>query len=131
MSLLTKEGLISFYRRHTLLPYRFRLVLSLFLQHDGLPFADVLDEEQIQQAFDDQQASFAKDEDAVYTPPITLWAFLSQVLCKDEQRSCVAAVARVITLLGGPCAEDTGAYRRERAKRPEPARERLTCQAAS
>ena len=92
---------MSFYRRGRLLPHRFRLVLSSFLQHDGLPFADVLGEEQIQQAFDDEQASFAQDEDAIYTPPITLWAFLSQVLCKDEQRSCVAAVARVITLLAG------------------------------
>ena len=77
---------MSFYRRGRLLPHRFRLVLSSFLQHDGLPFADVLGEEQIQQAFDDEQASFAQDEDAIYTPPITLWAFLSQVLCKDEQR---------------------------------------------
>jgi len=29
----------------------------------------------------------------------TLWAFLSQVLFKGEQRSCIAAVARVIVLL--------------------------------
>jgi len=125
---------MSFYRRDAFLPHRFRLVLSSFLQHDGLPFTDVLDEQSIQKAFDEHQASFAQDEDAVYTPPITLWAFLSQVLCKDEQRSCVAAVARVITLLvvlgKKPCAEDTGAYCRARAKLPEPVLERLTCQAA-
>jgi len=126
---------MSFYRRDALLPHRFRLVLLSFLQRDSLPFANVLDEEQIQQVFDEQQVSFAQDEDAVYTPPITLWAFLSQVLCKDEQRSCAAAVARVITLLvvlgKKPCAEDTGAYCRARAKLPEPVLERLTCQAAN
>ena len=124
---------MSFYHRDAFLPHRFRLVPSSFLQHDGLPFTDVLDERRFQEAFDEHQAPFAQDEDAVYTPPITLWAFLSQVLCKDEQRSCVAAVARVITLLvvlgKKPCAEDTGAYCRARAKLPEPVLERLTCQA--
>lgn len=104
---------MSFYQHAASLPHRFRLVLSSFLQHDGLPFSKVLGETQIQQAFDDAQASFADDEDAIYTPAVVLWAFLSQVLYKDEQRSCTAAVARVITLfvaLGRkPCAEDTGA----------------------
>ena len=125
---------MSFYQRGHSLPYRFRLVLSSFLQHDGLPFANALNEEQIAQVFDDEQAMFAQDDDAIYTPAVTLWAFLSQVLCKDEQRSCVAAVARVITLLVAlgkqPCAEDTGAYCRARAKLAEPVLKRLTCQLA-
>lgn len=125
---------MSFYQHAASLPHRFRLVLSSFLQHDGLPFSKVLGETQIQQAFDDAQASFADDEDAVYTPAVVLWAFLSQVLYKDEQRSCTAAVARVITLfvaLGRkPCAEDTGAYCRARAKLSELVIERLTCETA-
>ena len=62
--------------------------------------------------------SFADGEDAVYTPAITLWAFLSQVLFKDAQRSCVAAVARVVVLLVAlerePCRGNTGAYCRAR-----------------
>jgi hypothetical protein len=44
----------------------------------------VLSEEAIEKAFDDEDASFAEDEDAVFTPAVTLWAFLSQVLFKDE-----------------------------------------------
>jgi hypothetical protein len=36
-------------------------VLSSFLQHDGLPFADVLPEERIQQASEDAEATFAHD----------------------------------------------------------------------
>ncbi len=48
---------------------------------------------------------------------------LSQVLFKDEQRSCVAAVARVIVLLvaleRGPCSSNTGAYCRARSKLSE------------
>ena len=78
---------MSFYKQTRSLPKRFRLVLASFLQRPGLPFADALTEEAIHKAFDDGGASFADDEDAVYTPAITLWAFLSQVLFKDEQRS--------------------------------------------
>jgi hypothetical protein len=113
---------------------RFGLVLRSFLQHRGLPFADVLSEETIQQHFDDAGVSFGQGEDDVYTPALTLWAFLSQVLFKNEQRSCVAAVARVIVLLVSleqrPCADDSGAYCRARAKLPVPIIRRLTVQVA-
>ncbi len=120
---------MSFYNPVRSLPKRFRLVLVSFLQRPGLPFADALTEEAIHKAFDDEGASFAEDEEAVYTPAITLWAFLSQVLFKDEQRSCVAAVARVIVLLvaleRGPCSSNTGAYCRARGKLSETVIRRL------
>ncbi len=125
---------MSFYHPAASLPHRFRLVLSSFLQHDGLPFADAIDEQHIAQVFDGEQAMFAQEKDAIYTPAVTLWAFLSQMLHKDEQRSCTAAVARVITLLVAlgkqPCCEDTGVYCRARAKLSEPVLERLTCETA-
>ena len=121
---------MSFYRQLRSLPKRFRLILASFLQQPGLPFADALPEEAIQAAFDDENASFAGEEDAVYTPAVTLWAFLSQVLFKDEQRSCVAAVARVVALLvaldRGPCSNNTGAYCRARGKLSEKVIHRLT-----
>ncbi len=111
------------------LPKQFRLVLVSFLQRPGLPFADALTEEAIHKAFDDEGASFAEDDEAVYTPALTLWAFLSQVLFKDEQRSCVAAVARVMVLLvaleRGPCSSNTGAYCRARGKLSETVIRRL------
>ena len=114
---------MSFYGKARLLPRRFRLVLASFLQRPGLPFADALPEESIQRAFDAENASFADDQEAVYTPAITLWAFLSQVLFKGEQRSCVAAVARVAVLLvaleRGPCSSNTGAFCRARGKLSE------------
>jgi putative transposase len=117
-----------------LLPRRFRLVLASFLQHPGLPFADTLREESIQSAFDAEGVSFAADEDSVYTPALTLWAFLSQVLFKGEQRSCVAAVARVVVLLvaleRGPCSSNTGAYCRARSKLSEAAIHRLAAEVA-
>ena len=125
---------MSFYKPSRTLPERFRLILASFLQRPGLPFADALPEGAIQKAFDDGDASFADDEDAVYTPAITLWAFLSQVLFKDEQRSCVAAVARVVVLLvaleRGPCSNNTGAYCRARGKLSEKVIHRLTVEVA-
>jgi len=92
---------MSLYKQTRSLPKRFRLVLVSFLQRPGLPFANALTEEAIHKAFDNEGVGFAEDPDAVYTPAITLWAFLSQVLFKDEQRSRVAAVARVIVFLVG------------------------------
>ncbi len=103
----------SYLKAHST-PRRFRRVLASFLQRPGLPFADALPEEAIQKAFNQEHVRFAEDEDAVYTPAMTLWAFLSQVLFKDEQRSCIAAVMRVavllVTLQRKACSPNMGAY---------------------
>ena len=109
---------MSFYTLSRSLPRQFRLILASFLQRPGLVFADVLSENAIEKAFVDEEAIFADEEDAVYTPAITMWAFLSQVLFKDEHRSCVAAVARVAMLLAawgrGPCSTGrSGVFQRK------------------
>jgi len=125
---------MSFYQGRESLPRRFRLVLLSVLQSTGLPFADVLTEEEIEHTFDDEESWFAQEDDDIFTPPLTLWAFLSQVLHKDEQRSCLAAVSRVIVLLVAlgrkPCAKNNGAYCKARAKLPEVVIERLAIQVA-
>ena len=87
----TKEGLMPF--------TRFGLVLRSFLQHRGLPFAKRCPRKPFSRPSTTKGCSFGQGEGDVYTPALTLWAFLSQVLFKDEQRSCLAAVARVIVLL--------------------------------
>lgn len=104
----------------------FRCLLASFLQGGGLSFARVLDEQEIDQAFAEERVSFANDEDDVYTPAVTLWAFLWQALCGDG--SCRAAVARVVVVyaaLGRPISANTGAYCRARAKLPETVLRRL------
>ena len=125
---------MAFYSSSTSLSRRFRLVLTSFLQHDGLAFANILPEEDIQRAFDEENKDFAQEEDAVYTPALTLWAFLSQVLFKEEQRSCLAAVSRVIVLLIAlnrpSCSDNTGAYCRARGKLPEVVLRRLVYEVA-
>jgi hypothetical protein len=125
---------MSFYSAGRGLPRRFRLILSSFMQGDGLGFASVLPEETIERAFVDSDADFAQDQDDIYTPALTLWAFLSQALSKDHQRSCRAAVARVLVLLaslGKPsCSDNTGAYCRARAKLQVAVIRRLTTEVA-
>ena len=62
---------------------------------DGLPFADILSAKDIRQAFDDADCHFAESEEDIYSPAVTLWAFLSQMLFTGSARSCHAAVQRV------------------------------------
>jgi hypothetical protein len=60
--------------------------------------------------------------DRIFSPLVTLWVFLGQVLRAD--RSCRAAVARLIAhrLARGqrPCSPRTGAYCQARQRLPEP-----------
>jgi hypothetical protein len=109
---------------------RFSTFLNTFAQADGLPFASALTEEQIQQAAADEGVAFGCGEDDVYSPAVTLWAFVGQYL--SGHRTCVAAVARVMVLLVAlgrePCAAETGAYCKARAKLPEKFLRRLTYQ---
>jgi len=107
----------------------FSLVQNAFLQAKDLPFNDVLTEEEIDAAFVAEDACFGEDKDDIYTPALTLWGWLAQVMHADKARSCVAAVARITTLcvtLGRqPPSPDTGAYCRARAKLAEPVLRRL------
>jgi len=125
---------MSLYHNPPIVSRRFRLVLSSFLQEDGLHFATALPEARIQEALDAEGVDFAPDEDDVYTPAVTLWASLSQVLHTGAQRSCLAAVSRVLVLLVAlgrkPCAKNSGAYCRARAKLPEVVLQRLTTEVA-
>ena len=113
---------------------RFQLVLASFQQRDGLPFAEVLSESQIESVFVEEGGLFAQAEEDVYTPAVTLWGFLSQALFKGEQRSCLAAVSRIVVLLvalGRPRPSDnTGDYCRARAKLPQRAIQRLALETA-
>ena len=103
--------------------------LNGFLQSNELPFRDVLTTTQIEQAAAAENVSFGSGADDVYSVPLTLWAFISQVV--SDQKSCVAAVARVLVLLAilgrKLCDAGTGAYGKARAKLPERFLQRLTC----
>jgi len=96
----------------------FHAVAEPFLQQEGLPFAEVLDANTIQQAFQQRDALFAQDE--IFSTQIVLWAFLAQTLRDGKGAACSKAVSDIATYrvqTGGraPCG-DTGDYCRARAK---------------
>lgn len=112
----------------------FNLIVDSMLQSGQLPLADVLDDKQWQGIFDAHEIDFGNDEEAIYTPAVTLWALISQAFFKDEMRSCKAAVGRVASLwamLGKTvCSTNTGAYCRARAKIKWQAVRDICCQIA-
>jgi len=103
-------------------------VLHGFAQDSALPFGNVLSEQQILDIATQEGVDFATEPDAVYTPPVVLFAWLAQ--CLSASQACVAAVARVIVLRVAmgltPCSAATGGYCRARAKLPERFVQRLT-----
>jgi DDE family transposase len=106
----------------------FQTVLNSFVQAPNLPFQEMLTAAHIEQVAAEEGVTFGTAEGSIYTVAVTLWAFLAQVLSKEK--ACVAAVARILVLrlaLGlPPCAEETGAYCKARAKLSEAFLQRLT-----
>src|SRR5215813_2739308 len=88
-----------------------------FLQDGDLPFTDVLTEEVLAQAL----TALTGWLDRVFSPLVTLWVFLGQVLSADH--SCRAAVASLIAHRvsrgQSPCSAKTGAYCQARKRLPE------------
>src|SRR6478736_1926160 len=99
------------FRRHA------RFLRRQFLQDGDLPFTNVLTEDVIAQAL----AAVGGWLDRVFSPLVTLWVFLGQVLSADH--SCRAAVARLNAHRAArgqrPCSARTGAYCRARRRLPE------------
>lgn len=97
-----------------------------FLQEGELPFANVLTAEAIAPAL---KAIDAAWKDRIYTPLVTLWVFLGQVLSADH--SCRVAVARLVAhrLSRGKraCSPKTGAYCQARERLPEEFFSAVTC----
>src|SRR5947209_13506935 len=85
-----------------------------FLQDGDLPFTNVLTEDVIAQAL-------SVWLDRIFSPLVTLWVFLGQVLSADH--SCRAAVARLLAYRvargQSPCSAETGAYCQARKRLPE------------
>jgi hypothetical protein len=101
-------------------------VRARLAQPDTLAFSEVLTAERVETALRVEGVGWRHK---VYTPLVTLWAFLAQVASPDG--CCRAAVARVLAWLVGqgrrPCGPTTGAYCKARARLPERLPRRLAC----
>jgi hypothetical protein len=89
-----------------------------FLQDGDLAFSNVLSEEIVARALASIDVFWM---DRIFSPLVTLWVFLNQVLSADH--SCRAAVARLIAHRASrgqrPCSAETGAYCQARKRLPE------------
>ena len=95
----------------------------------GLPFQKVLPESTIDASVQAERKRFRK---RIFSPAVTVWAFLSQVLSKDK--SCKNTVSRIIAdraAKGEPIpSADPSAYSQARQRLPENALKHLVFQAA-
>ena len=96
------------------------------LRHDPARlFAGLIDPATVEDALRQERVHW---RDCVFTPCVTLWTFLGQVLCPDH--SCRAAVARLIATLvargEAPCSPETGPYCKARQRLPVGLLSRLT-----
>jgi hypothetical protein len=96
---------------------RIRDRVNLLRDAPGLPFCDLLDAGMVAEALEREVVHF---RERVYTPLVTLWTFLTQVLSTDH--SCRAAVAGLIAHLAArgrePCSAETGSYCQARQRLP-------------
>src|SRR6516162_1758010 len=115
--ILGKEALTMRHSNRGALRDQVRFLRRQFLQDGELPFTNVLTEEVIEQALTALRGWL----DRIFTPLVTLWVFLGQVLSADP--SCRAAVARLIAHRVSrrqcPCSAKTGAYCKARKRLPE------------
>jgi hypothetical protein len=94
-------------------------------KESGLPFAELVPARLINAVSRRINSVF---RERIFTPAVTLWTFLSQVL--DHDHTCRQAVARLLayrTAHGlSRCSADTGAYCKARARLPEEILAQLT-----
>jgi hypothetical protein len=138
----TRKALVFSYASST-----FTATVEACRAASGLPLAGIIDDPDVQQLLDpdvqqlldlahgqplafepdvqtladEQQVHFAAGDDDVYTPPVVIWGWLTQIF--SPAKSCVAAVARIIVLRVAmgltPCSAHDGAYCKARSKLPE------------
>lgn len=103
---------------------RAEILKQQFNQSLGLPWQTILPASRIEEILAQENVEY---RNSVYTPVVTLWALMAQVL--DPDKSLRNAVKRVITwvgVAGGECpSSDTGAYSKARQRFNETVLQRL------
>ncbi len=101
-----------------------QILVDKYTSSLGLPFQKLLPETFLADAIDEEKIKYRH---RIFSPIVTIWAFLSQVL--DTDKSCHNAVSRIISWLAGAGAEipseDNSAYCQARKRLPEKLLEKL------
>ncbi|MEP6519477.1 hypothetical protein NDI35_25515 [Microcoleus vaginatus FACHB-2002] len=100
------------------MPNRASILKQQFLQSVALPWKELLPDSKVQELLALENIRYYS---SVYTPIVTLWAMVSQIL--DPDKSLSQAVKRMSTWLSvagaKPPSSDTGAYSKARQRLPE------------
>jgi putative transposase len=106
--------------------FNYENTFAPFAQGEGLPFPEVLTKEDVARITAEEKVSFGKLRRTTWTPAITMWGFIWQVLGTDKScRQTVANVMLALALAREPDNLDTGLYCRARAKIPARVFQRL------
>ena len=99
--------------------------INLLRDSEQLPFCDLLDEGTIRKVLDQESVRF---RDTMFTPIVTLWAFLSQVISAD--RCCRKVIDQLLAHLVArgkePCRPETDTYCKARKRLPVGVMQSLT-----
>ena len=111
------------------MPNRAEILKQKLLNSMGLPWQELLPASAIEKVLADEQVSYRQ---CIYTPVVTLWMFLSQVLDADKslQNTVNRASAWLMVAGGAVPSSDTGAYSKARKRLPERVVKRLLQQTA-
>lgn len=97
---------------------QFAACRSKFTGAPELPFSEVLSQGRIETLLAEMGVFY---RERVYTPAVTLWVFLSQVLSPDH--SCRDAISQLLAFRAArgmaPCSSDTASYAEARQRLPE------------
>ncbi|MEM6445471.1 MAG: IS4 family transposase [Cyanobacteria bacterium P01_D01_bin.123] len=112
------------------MPNRAQILKERLLASLGCPWQELLPASAIELVLAEEQVSYRQ---CLYTPVVTLWMFLSQVI--DADKSLQNAVSRALAWLSAAGVEvpssDTGAYSKARKRLPERVVKRLLKQSAA
>ena len=75
----------------------FKEIEEEFVKDQGLPFREALSEEEIREVIEEQNIEY---RNRTLTPIITLWAFLSQVLCNGSCKKSVDTIVAFFASIG-------------------------------
>lgn len=104
--------------RRSTIGHRVQILKQKFRYSLGLPFREVLPERLFEEALTAEAQPY---RNRLFSPQVTVWAFLSQIL--DQDNSCSNAVSRVIAWLAAEdqplSSPDPSAYCQARKRLPE------------
>ncbi|MCG8363742.1 MAG: IS4 family transposase [Pseudanabaenales cyanobacterium] len=111
------------------MPKSAEILKQQFFQSLGLPWREILPADRLEAILTEEGITY---RNRVYTPVVTLWAMLYQVLSVDKSlRNTVKCITTWLTAAGGdPPSSDTGAYSKARNRLPESLLQRLVPETA-